>query len=584
MNFRPVAQALKCLLVLLLFSISAIAGEYRTVEVESLRITLDSEWSTQTAPGYWPVRFDITNLGDDRVIEIYGRGDRWWRSGEAGNSEIRQTLRLKRGDRQRFTIPVPVFGDNDSVLFQIRERGRTVQSFTYAGFQSNKSLDETAALIVADTANLGIGGASWLRPLPLTVSGTATSRAAGATSPRLDFILDPPRLPSDWLGYTSLRAVFIRTKEWSQLSNVQKEALLTWTACGGDFMFVDGDLNTLLPDMQSRPAGMANGDDSLRYYFGHIHLVQSADISEKGLTGILSTSRNADNFSRSLPANRAPDWLYIGERGFRLPIPGVEGIPARSYMAILIAFSLLIGPVNYVLLWRKKRQVLLVLTAPLISMVFLVVLAGYAVFGEGIGIRGRAQSFTVLDQTTKRAATRASVSLYAAGMTPWNGLRFPKATAIFPTGADGRGSRDPEVIDLTETQQFSSGIARARAPSNFEEISFRPARERLNFSRSGQNVTVANGLGSNVDQLFYRSGGVIYTITGPLRTGGQATMHAGGKIDLQTLPAKFRSIAGEQQDGTYLAYLEHSPFLETGAPNIEERGSFHLLLGYAGGE
>jgi hypothetical protein len=84
--------------------------------------------------------------------------------------------------------------------------------------------------------------------------------------------------------------------------------------------------------------------------------------------------------------------------------------------------------------------------------------------------------------------------------------------------------------------------------------------------------------------LFYRSGGVIYTLTGPLRTGGQATMHAGGKLDLQTLPPKFRSIADEQQDGTYLAYLEHSPFLETGAPNVEERGSFHLLLGYAGVE
>jgi hypothetical protein len=251
-------------------------------------------------------------------------------------------------------------------------------------------------------------------------------------------------------------------------------------------------------------------------------------------------------------------------------------------MTILLAFSILIGPVNYILLWRKRRQVLLVLTAPLISMVFLAVLAGYAVFGEGIGIKGRAQSFTVLDQTTKRAVTRASISLYAAGMTPWNGLRFPKSTAVFPTGADGRGSRDPEIIDLTEFQQFSSGIARARAPSNFEEISFRLARERLNFSRSGENITVVNALGSNVNQLSYRSGGVLYTLAGPLRDGAQATMHASGKVDLIALPAKFRSIANHQQDGTYLAYLERSPFLETGAPNVEERGSFHLVLGYAG--
>jgi hypothetical protein len=174
MNVRPVAQALKCLLALLLFSIPAVAGEYRTVEVESLRVTLDSEWSTQTAPGYWPVRFDITNLGEDRVIEIYGRGDRWWRSGEAGNSEIRQTLRLKRGDRQRFTIPVPVFGDNDSVLFQIRERGRNgavVHLCRISKQQVSRRNCRPDSLRIQQTC--GIGGASWLRPLPLTVPGTA---------------------------------------------------------------------------------------------------------------------------------------------------------------------------------------------------------------------------------------------------------------------------------------------------------------------------------------------------------------------------------------------------------------------------
>ena len=60
MNDRLLACALLCLL----FSIPAhAAGEYRTVEVESLSISIDSEWSTQIAQGYWPVRFNIANLG-----------------------------------------------------------------------------------------------------------------------------------------------------------------------------------------------------------------------------------------------------------------------------------------------------------------------------------------------------------------------------------------------------------------------------------------------------------------------------------------------------------------------------------------
>ena len=49
---------------------------------------------------------------------------------------------------------------------------------------------------------------------------------------------------------------------------------------------------------------------------------------------------------------------------------------------------------------------LLVLTAPLISAIFIVLLAGYVVAGEGLGVRGRAVTFTMLDQARKQAVTR----------------------------------------------------------------------------------------------------------------------------------------------------------------------------------
>ena len=76
--------------------------------------------------------------------------------------------------------------------------------------------------------------------------------------------------------------------------------------------------------------------------------------------------------------------------------------PARAYLSILVLFSLLIGPVNFWFLWRRRQQVLLVLTAPLISVLFIVLLAGYVVAGEGFGVHGRAVTFTMLDQATSR--------------------------------------------------------------------------------------------------------------------------------------------------------------------------------------
>ena len=145
------------------------AGEYRTFEVESLKIEFDSEWAMQTSPGYLPVRVDITNLGNARVIEIVGQGTRFFRSGRSmagGATEVSQSVRLARGDRVRLTIPVPVFGTNENIRFEIRENGKTLERLNYTGFQSASAPAAASALIVADRASAtGAMMGSWLRSI-----------------------------------------------------------------------------------------------------------------------------------------------------------------------------------------------------------------------------------------------------------------------------------------------------------------------------------------------------------------------------------------------------------------------------------
>jgi hypothetical protein len=580
------------------------SGEYRTVDVESLRITIDSQWAVRTAPGYLPVRFDITNLGEARDIEIIGQGSRYFRmvrSAAQGSISVRQAVHLARGDRVRLTLPVPVLADNENFRFEIRENGEALERFNHSGFQGRSPGDDASVLIVADGASaFGKMAASWPRPLTtipgsyrVVPSGAGTvvlGRAAspmppGVSGPELDFLLDPARLPTNWLGFTSLRAVVIGPMEWERLSDAQKSALLTWTACGGELMFVDGNPTALFPQGQ-HSAAVASDVASVPHFFGDIHFPTSASVETSGLEAALTAAHaSAHDSNWMLPANRAPDWGLIAARGFRLPIPGVDGVPARAYLLILIVFALLIGPANYWFLWRRRRQVLLVLTAPLISVMFIVLLAGYVLAGEGVGVRARARTFTLLDQARKQAATRASISMYAAGMTPAGGLRFPRDMAVLPIGPDGTGNRERETLDLTDSQRFSSGVIQARSATNLEEIGFRPARERLSFSREGVGMSVVNGLGTTVARLIYRDGDQTYVLPEPLPQGGKTLLKTGTPDVRHVLPAdgsvisRFESIVKSQPDGSYLAVLERSPFWDAGVAGVDERGSFHLVLG-----
>jgi hypothetical protein len=593
-------------LLMLLFSAGMpgrAAGEYQTVETASLKIGIDSDWGARTAPGYLPVRFDITNLGEARVIEIVGEGTRHFRGLYGmmpGGIDVLQSVRLARGDRVRLTIPVPVFGDNESLRFEIQENGQTLERFSYNGIQSRALPADASTLIVVDPASaFGAVAAAWARPMPAVSSGyaisggrpmTGTTIAPTSGMPPLDLVLAPVRLPTNWLGYTSLRAVFIGPKEWEQLNDAQRSALITWTACGGDLFFVDGDMQALFPGGQ-QPLAAADDRSPRGYFFGRIHRPTSESVRQTGLQQVLVNAQKLQDSNWALPANGARDWGVVAKRGFRLPIAGFDGIPVRAYVGILVLFSLVIGPANYRFLRRQRQPALLVLTAPLISAVFVVLLAGYVVMGEGFAVHGRAVTVTMLDQMRNQASTRSSSSLYAAGMSPSGGLRFSRQAAVFPIGPDGKGSQNRQYLDLTEAQTFSSGLIEARSPTNVEQLTFRTARERLSFSREGGGLAVVNGLGATVTALFYREGDTVSMLSGPLSAGGRATLKtapagAFASVVPHGLPhtARISYLFEHQPAGSYLAVLDRSPFWEPGVAGVVEHDSFHLVIGWPEGQ
>ena len=583
------------------------AREYRTVDVESLKVTFDSDWVQRSAPGYLPVRLDITNLGGARVIEIVGQGSRFFRPprGGQGTTFVSQRLRLAPGDRVRLTIAIPVFADSESIRFELREEGRMLERFNSSGVQSRAAPGDASVLLIADPGSaFGRTAGTLPRAVPgrttsvvrsagggtVTVTTTAPPSSSGRAAPMLDLVLEPERLPANWLGFTSLRAAVIGSAEWELLTDGQRSALLTWAAAGGDLIVADGDLATLLPDARREGASDANRTTA-RHFFGRVHVMSSASLASAGLARVLAamdTERIRDTFW-SLPANAAPDWGALEGRGFRLRIPGVEGIPARTYLGILLLFSLLIGPANYWFLKRRRQLVLLVLTVPAIAAVFIVLLAGYAIVGEGFGVGGRAVTFTMLDQASRQAVTRATVSLYAAGMTPGGGLRVPRDVALYPVGPDGSGVRDRLSLDLTDAQHFTGGVLQARAPANLEQVAVRAARERLTFSREANGLSVTNGLDAPIRFLRYRDADAQYELGGPLAPGAQqllARRAPGAPTSVPegvTLPAKFLSLLEHQEPGSYVAVLERSPFWEPGVTNLDERGSVHVVLGWPEG-
>ena len=170
---------------------------------------------------------------------------------------------------------------------------------------------------------------------------------------------------------------------------------------------------------------------------------------------------------------------------------------------------MLIGPVNYWFLWRQRQQVLLVLTAPLISAIFIVLLAGYVLAGEGFGVRGRAATFTLLDQVRKQAVHARQHLAVRRRHDAGGRLALPSRRG----GVPDRPRRDrhprPRDLDLTDSQRFSAGVIQARSTDQLRTNRI-PARARTTeLQPRGDGMTVVNGLGATVARLVYRDGDTV---------------------------------------------------------------------------
>jgi hypothetical protein len=82
----------------------------------------------------------------------------------------------------------------------------------------------------------------------------------------------------------------------------------------------------------------------------------------------------------------------------------------------------------------------------------------------------------------------------------------------------------------------------------------------------------------------------LYTLRETLAEGGKATLTTGAIAGRDVVPTdlpnagRLMHLIDHQPDGTYLAVLQHSPFVNGGMRGIVERGSFHLVIGWPEGQ
>jgi len=262
-------------------------------------------------------------------------------------------------------------------------------------------------------------------------------------------------------------------------------------------------------------------------------------------------------------------WNYL--------IPGVGLPPVNAFRVLISVFVLVIGPVNYWLLYRLRRLHLLVVTVPLGAGVVTLGLFAYALLADGLGTRVRVRSVTVLDQRCGRAACWARLSYYS-GLLPSGGLRFPADVAVTPLAfvpSEAAGRR--QEMRWHSEQELSAGWMAARVPMQLLTVRSRATAARLDIVPTGQGkegIEVTNRLGAAIKQLVLCDRDGKYYQVGSLASGETARA-------APIAPAALAGLLGELRQRAVLWYPQGIDPLAINRVGSASRWRLGTLYGYS---
>src|SRR5205085_786212 len=113
------------------------------------------------------------------------------------------------------------------------------------------------------------------------------------------------------------------------------------------------------------------------------------------------------------------------------PVVENDKVPVRSTVMIMLAFVVVIGPVNLIVLSRLNRRTWLLWTIPAISGFTCLLVFVYSLLREGVTPTVRIEAMTMLDQVNRRATTIGTEAFYCP-LTPSRGLLFNSETEATP--------------------------------------------------------------------------------------------------------------------------------------------------------
>lgn len=447
-------------------------------------------FSNPSLGGFHPVRVTIVNNQKFQHNVFLGFSDSTnYRDGISCTSNFSYTIPPGKTVVANIIVPLAVHnGDQNYQNFTVNLTG----SMGKASGSANTRFSPNHPNVLLSDSLYGPNGSS------LDTEAASRGHSGYGGSRNFASKFDPKRLPDDWRAFSGFDTIMLTEADWADIPPGPRNGITSWVRLGGQLVvYASGNPSTASLGMPADPgygeALIESIAPDLRLDAGDtVNLAYNKRATKHRLAAITG------DFDGSWPLQKA-----FGEKSFNYIL----------FVLILLAFGILVGPVNLFVFAKSGRRHRLFITTPLISIGTSLILIALIVFEDGFGGEGtRLTLMEVRPDGNQNAAFIQQEQFSRSGVmtspsftveTPALVAQTPLAKSRWARFTSGYGAAGSYDLQPTSGGLFANGDwFQSRSEQGQLVTAVLPTRGRIEATNNP--ATIVSTFDFPIETLLYR--------------------------------------------------------------------------------
>ncbi len=317
-------------------------------------------------------------------------------------------------------------------------------------------------------------------------------------------------MPTDWRAYLGQDVIMLTSDNWTALDPGARTAILEWNRFGGRLIIYSTNDATTLSSLNI--AESSTDSTSIQRSLGQVSILplpSSKRLNAKKTTHMIETIGGAPyetNYQSILNdySARWPLQITLGEKNFHIAF----------FIIILVAFGVLVGPINLFVFAKAGKRHKLFITTPIISLAASLLLIVIIIFQDGFGGRGHRLLLMEITPGENNAyiiqeqAARTGVLLSSSFETSEPTLMTPVALKKSRWSRIVINGQSPSRYTANHGDQgldVSGDWFQSRSVHGHLLKTIRPTRGRVELSPGSGAPQLTSSFDFNLGTLFYQS-------------------------------------------------------------------------------